>query len=148
MSRLDGNAYFVVIGLALLPILLGAKTRTNFDHADIVDYVEGEKLGILEVKLIPKDASRATVVLKNHSQKPIRIQLPSAFAGVPVLAQADDFGAPLGDDGLGPVGSKGSKRKATRPLAVALVAEQVVVEAFSAAESCLTSLRRVCGRSP
>ena len=109
MSRLDGNAYFVVIGLALLPILLGANTRTNFDHADIVDYVEGEKLGILEVKLIPKDASRATVVLKNHSQKPIRVQLPSAFAGVPVLGQADDFGAPLGDDGFGAGGLQGQQ---------------------------------------
>jgi hypothetical protein len=58
--------------------------------------------GQLEVKLIPKDAKQATVLIANKTDKPLRIALPEAFAGVPALKQA--LGGPFGG---GPFGGPG-----------------------------------------
>lgn len=44
------------------------------------------------VKLIPKNAEQATVVIHNRTDKPLSIQLPEAFAGLPVLAQNQNAG--------------------------------------------------------
>jgi len=43
--------------------------------------------GQIDVKYIPLDATKANVLIKNLTGKPLSLQLPSAFAGVPVLAQ-------------------------------------------------------------
>jgi hypothetical protein len=55
----------------------------------IVELFDAMKAGDLEVKLIPKDSAQATVLIRNKTDKPLRIKLPEAFAGVPVLAQAN-----------------------------------------------------------
>ena len=52
--------------------------------------------GDVQVKLVPKDATQATVLVKNTSARPLRIQLPETFVGVPILAQ--DIGG-AGDRG-------------------------------------------------
>ena len=46
------------------------------------------KSGDIEVKFIPKDDREARVMIKNNTKQPLNVQLPAAFAGVPVLAQA------------------------------------------------------------
>ena len=40
------------------------------------------KAGQLDVKLIPKDAKQATVIVKNLTEKPLRIQMPAKAAGI------------------------------------------------------------------
>jgi len=56
--------------------------------------------GQIEVKMIPKNSAEAMVLMRNRTEKPLRIELPEAFAGVPVLAQ---FGGGIGggDQGFG-----------------------------------------------
>lgn len=99
MSR----ARILVIGccLFMLPCLMAAKpTSRQFKDAETVELFSAIKSGELEVKFIPKDTAQANVIVKNLTKKPLRIQMPAAFAGLPVLAQ-DDFGGGGGDFGGG-----------------------------------------------
>jgi hypothetical protein len=58
------------------------------------------KEGQVEVKLVPKDAREATVMIRNRSDRPLSIQMPKAFAGIPVLAQNNNnFGGGGGGGG-------------------------------------------------
>lgn len=50
------------------------------------------KAGQLDVKLVPKDSTQATVIFKNRTKQPLNVRLPEVFGGMPVLAQA--VGAP------------------------------------------------------
>lgn len=43
--------------------------------------------GQIEVKFIAKDSTEANVMIKNKTNKPLNVQLPEAFVGLPVLAQ-------------------------------------------------------------
>lgn len=60
----------------------------------------GEPLGLfaaveqgrLEARLIAKDSKRCNLLLKNLSDVPLSVELPTAFAGVPVLAQWQGIG--------------------------------------------------------
>ena len=63
--------------------------------------------GQLEVKFIPKDSTQARVLIKNKTDKPLNVQLPEAFAGVPVLAQGFGGGGFGGDMGGGGGGGGG-----------------------------------------
>ncbi len=42
----------------------------------------------ISVKFIPKNSTQANVLIENKTNKPLSIQLPAAFAAVPVLGQA------------------------------------------------------------
>jgi hypothetical protein len=88
--------------LTVVPLVRAADTRgPEQPEAKAVELFAAMDGGKLQVQLIPKDARQATVIIKNVTAKPLRIQLPAAFAGMPVLAQ-DDFGAlggGLGDSG-------------------------------------------------
>ena len=92
MSR--GRTMVVGVCILALPMLMGAKpTSRLFKDATQVELFSAISDGDLEVKLIPKDATESTVIFKNLTKKPLRIQLPAAFAGIPVLAQdGGDFG--------------------------------------------------------
>mgnify|MGYP005858532843 FL=1 len=50
----------------------------------------------IDVKFIPKNSTQANVLIENKTNKPLSIQLPAAFAAVPVLGQA---AAPAGGAG-------------------------------------------------
>ncbi len=54
--------------------------------------------GLVEARLIPKDATQCRLLVKNKTNKPLSVKLPEAFAGVPVLAQAG-FGPDMGAGG-------------------------------------------------
>lgn len=71
-----------------------AEMAAAFDTISPVELFEAIQGQQLDVTLIPKDATHATVVFKNRTDQPLKIELPEAFAGVPVLAQQDggDFG--------------------------------------------------------
>ena len=96
MSR--GRMLVLFVCLCLVPALMGAKpTSRLFRDAESVELFAAIQGGQLDVRLIPKDAKQATVLVKNLTKKPLRIQMPAAFVGMPVLAQ-DDFGD-FGDSG-------------------------------------------------
>src|SRR5262249_42641017 len=73
--------------------------RTNSESTS-VGLVAAMESGEIEVKYIPRDARGGNVLVLNKTKKPLTIQLPAAFAGVPVLAQRGGRG-PGGVGGVG-----------------------------------------------
>jgi hypothetical protein len=61
-----------------------------------VDLFDGMKSGDLDVKFFPRNSREAQILIKNNTDQPLTVQLPDAFAGVPVLAQAAGAGAGAG----------------------------------------------------
>ena len=53
--------------------------------------------GEIEVELRLKDATKANVIVKNNSAKPLAIKMPATFSTVPVLRQG--FGGQERDSG-------------------------------------------------
>ena len=66
----------------------GKAEKANLPKTDLFDAIEQ---GDLEVRLIPKNAKQATVVMRNKGDVPLKIQMPDAFVGMPVLAQDGGF---------------------------------------------------------
>jgi hypothetical protein len=65
------------------------------------DVLAAEAAGLVEVRFIANDARSAQVVVTSLVDRPLTIQLPPAFAGVPVLAQQGGAGAGFGSGGIG-----------------------------------------------
>ena len=55
--------------------------------------------GLVEAKLSPRSSLESTMVVKNLTKEPLEIDMPAAFAGVPILAQPN----PMMFGGGGPV---------------------------------------------
>jgi len=99
----------------LIPVVVwaadGSARRGRADRvqapAEVVEMFQAIKDGKIEVKLIPKDSKQSNVLIENKTDKPLRVQLPEAFAGVPVLAQAGLAGPGGGLGGLGGLGAGG-----------------------------------------
>ncbi len=89
------------------------RARSQAENADTVDLFTAIEAKQIDVKLIAKSSKKANVVIKNNSDRPLRVALPAAFAGVPVLAQrggrGGGFGGPggFGGDGFGGGGRGG-----------------------------------------
>ncbi|MEQ8788214.1 MAG: hypothetical protein RIC55_18035 [Pirellulaceae bacterium] len=66
-----------------------------------VEMFKAIESGDIEVTLIPKDATEATILLTNKSKKPLAVSLPEAFVGVPVMAQFGGGGFGGGGGGFG-----------------------------------------------
>lgn len=89
--------------MALIPAYLQAagksqKASDSKQAAETVEMFHAMKDGKIDVTLIPKDSKQSNVLIENKTDKPLSVQLPAAFAGVPVLAQ---IGGGLGGGGLG-----------------------------------------------
>ena len=76
-------------------------SRAIADQQPAVEMFAAISDGQLKVQLIPKDATRANVIFRNQTDQPLRLRLPEAFAGVPVLAQAGFGGGGGGGFGGG-----------------------------------------------
>ncbi len=70
-----------------------------------VEWFAAEEAGQIEVKFIPKNATEATVLVKNLTKGPVTIKLPEAFAAVPINAQGMMGG--MGGGGMGGGGMGG-----------------------------------------
>jgi len=92
----------LAVVLVLIPALLSAADRTTSSRpaAETVEMFAAMKDGQIGVKLIPKDATQCQILVENKTSKPLRVQMPAAFAGVHVLAQ-DEFGGDFGGGGGG-----------------------------------------------
>lgn len=81
-----------------------------------VEFFAAMKAGDIEVKLIQKDATAGTVIIRNKTKKPLSIKLPDGFAGVPVAAQfgggggmgGGGMGGGMGGGGMGGGGNQGT----------------------------------------
>jgi len=76
-----------------------AKIGEYIPDAQTVEMFSAIEKGDIAVKLIPKDSTQSNVVIENKTDRPLNVKLPSAFAGVPVLAQAAAGGAGRGRSG-------------------------------------------------
>ena len=89
----------VGVGLLLASAALAAEGRKGFitkskydPQARTVEMFAAIENGDISVKLIPKDSTQCRVLIENKTDKPLNVKLPSAFAGVPVLAQIGGMG--------------------------------------------------------
>lgn len=71
-------------------------TKSDEPQAEMVELFAAAAKGDIDVKMIPKDATTGQVIITNKTKKPLTIQMPEAFAGVPVLAQLAGGGGGLG----------------------------------------------------
>lgn len=74
------------------------------EPAATVEMFAGMKSGDIDVKLIAMDSTKGNVMITNKTKKPLTVQLPKAFAGVPVLAQRGNAGGLGGGGGVGGMG--------------------------------------------
>lgn len=84
-------AILILASMAVAPV-----SSAEPQSANAIDLFVGMESGEIEAKIIPKDATKGTILIENKSTKPVTIKLPEAFAAVPVLAQ---FGCPGGGGG-------------------------------------------------
>lgn len=92
------------VALLLISAMLMAAAPSKHGIRDqtikqVVEFFPAIEEGEIEVRLIPKNANLCRLVVQNHTDKPLSIQLPEAFGGIPVLAQQASRGA---------VGNRGS----------------------------------------
>jgi hypothetical protein len=64
-----------------------ASRRSAAQTPDEVEMFAAIEAGELDVQIIPRDSTEARLLLKSKTGRPLRVQLPAAFAAVPVLAQ-------------------------------------------------------------
>lgn len=78
----------------------GARSQQEAGSA-AADVLAAESDGLADVKFVANDSRSAQVVVTNRSDRPLTLQIPAAFAGVPVLAQMGQQGAGFGAGGIG-----------------------------------------------
>ena len=74
-------------------LLLAAERRVKRQRADeatskheAVEMFQAMKDGVIDVQFIAKDMTAARVIITNKTKKPLSVELPEVFAGMPVLA--------------------------------------------------------------
>lgn len=76
-------------------VIPAVKLDESLDHIDVF---EGIEQGLLDVKMIPKDAMGGNLLIENKGDKPLNVDFPAAFIGKQVLKQ---FGGGQGGGGFG-----------------------------------------------
>lgn len=93
-------------------VVPAVKVDASLDHIDVF---EGIEKGVLEVKMIPKDAMGGNMLIENKGDKPLNVDFPAAFVGKQVLKQfgggqgGGGFGGGQGGGGLGGGGQGGGQ---------------------------------------
>ena len=86
-------AKFLFCGMlvaACLPALAAerrARKPADAPPAEDVELFAAIAAGQIDVKFVPHDSTEARVLFENKTKRPLRVQLPEAFAASPVLAQ-------------------------------------------------------------
>ena len=113
LTLLGFVALALAFGQIMAPGLDAAKRRkrsqpTNApaNVAEALGLFDAIEKGSIVVKYVPKDAKQANLIVQNKTKKPLKIQMPAAFAGVPVLAQFGGGGG-MGGGGGGMGGGGG-----------------------------------------
>jgi hypothetical protein len=98
------KSVFTLATALLLSCAHGTLLAQNVDPRPVPMFVAAET-GQIDVRVIPKHANQATIILENKTDRPISIQLPEAFVGV--QAQIGGLGGGRGGGGLGGGGGGG-----------------------------------------
>ena len=93
MSGRSTKCFCFVVSLVLLVAACGIAKENQTTPVDLHDAMEA---GTIDVKLIVKNGQQARIVAKNNTDQPLTIQIPEAFAAVPVLAQTSQGGGGTG----------------------------------------------------
>ncbi|KAA1259362.1 hypothetical protein LF1_18940 [Rubripirellula obstinata] len=104
-SRLLLSLAAVAIAVASMTSSAMADKRPQED-ALTLEMFAAMDAGQVDVKIIPQDATKANIIIKNLTEQPVHLQLPDAFASVPVLAQGM-MGGGMGGGGMGGGGMGG-----------------------------------------
>ena len=89
-----------MFGLAIAFAFLTTPAAAVKDQkAASVDLFQAVNDGKIEVKLVVKNGEEARIITRNKTEQPLTIEIPEAFAAVPVLAQNQGGGG--GGGGLG-----------------------------------------------
>jgi hypothetical protein len=77
-----------MFGLAIaFAFLTTQATAVKDQKIASVDLFEAVNDGKIEVKLVVKNGEKARIITRNKTEQPLTIEIPEAFAAVPVLAQ-------------------------------------------------------------
>ncbi len=91
-----GMFHLVLSLAAVLPLaVVQVKAAEPVDESQAVELFQAMEEGLVEVKLVPKNSLESSLSVTNKTDRPIVVDMPSAFAGVPVFAQ------PPGGGGFG-----------------------------------------------
>ena len=94
-----GLAATLMVALAS-SVVAQAPSSGRAEPTDTRSVLDAESEGLVDVRFIANDARSAQVLVTNRGDRPLTLQLPAAFAGVPVLAQ-QGAGAGFGAGGIG-----------------------------------------------
>ena len=92
MSRLSA-LYFCVAAFTVLNFSSISSAKESPTPVALLDAIEA---GTIDVKLVVKNIQQARIIAKNNTDQPLTIQIPEAFAAVPVLAQTTQGGGGTG----------------------------------------------------
>jgi hypothetical protein len=101
------DSFFMLIAVATLMCLATSAPAAPQPSADAVGLFDAMDEGQADVTLIVKNDHEARLLITNKTDQPLNIQLPNAFAGVPVLAQ---FGGGGGGGNRGGGGGGGGQQ--------------------------------------
>ena len=90
----------VVATLVAITVQAAAFAATP-ETRETVELFAAAKAKQIDLKFIPKDATQATVIIRNNTAQPLKIELPKAFVGMPVLAQQGGLGGGGGGNNSG-----------------------------------------------
>ena len=106
MSILSRRYLLSAVSLSVLALPTIALAERDAElNAIKAGLFEAMDAGQVEVKIIPQNATKANVLIRNLTDKPVELRLPKAFASVPVLAQGMMGG--MGGGGMGGMGGGG-----------------------------------------
>lgn len=83
-GRLLGSV--AVLGIIASMAIAGEQETDSTADVETIGLFQAMEDGVIEVKFIPRNAERGTVIITNKTSKELHVALPAAFAGVP-LAQ-------------------------------------------------------------
>ncbi len=104
MTRSNWLLVLGVLLLATAPRLAAAAKNSADDRpetATTLEFFQARDDGQIDVKFIAKNDHAARVIITNKTKQPLKLQMPEAFAGVPVLAQIGGGGFGGGGRGGG-----------------------------------------------
>lgn len=80
----------LAVALSAVGVVRAADKATEtpkVDESKAVELFQAMDQGLVEVKLVPKNSLQSSIQVTNKTDKEIVVDMPTAFAGVPVLAQ-------------------------------------------------------------
>ena len=63
--------------------------KKTLPEGEVVEIFAAAERGLIDVELIAKNSAKCRLIVTNKTDRPLNVQLPEAFAGVPVLGQFD-----------------------------------------------------------